>query len=702
MKEIIDLKIRDLFSSVKYIIPIYQRDYAWGEKEIRQLLLDVVTAYNNIKETEECENKYYIGTLITHPKEESVFEVIDGQQRLTTLFILLCYINNKIRKDPSIDKTRIIDLQNDVLSFESRKESKKVLELLRNGEEIKTEVNNIIRGYNIIENNFDKILQDVLNTKADNSSFYNVIDFILDNVIILRVTVPKDTDLNQYFEIMNNRGEQLEKHEIIKALCMRNLTEQDSKLFGRIWDACSDMNRYVQIGFQTAERNLLFGNDGADKWNKFTCRNKDELFSNSNNTDSSSEETKNEAKDNSKSSLTLDTAVQLTELATPVKKENNQQYTANNDWARFNSVIDFPNFLLQVLKIFIYDKNKQTNEEEKVLLDDKKLIDNFNNYLLSKKDPELIKEFGYYLLKLRFLFDKYVIKREYTGDKDRWSLKRLKISSNPSIYYVYTFNKDENEDKDNTTNSIIMIQSMFHVSNPTMIYKHWLNGTLKWLNEHFEEGTDEIDGEKFLKYLQRMGAAFMYDHYLPAGSESNISYSFDDIIYTNNCNLKNREINESTWKNLDKGTAVENYIFNYLDYVLWLENENSKEKDDKISRFKFSFRSSVEHFYPQNPIGGDPLDPDDSDNRIVDRFGNLCLISYSKNSMLSNHTPQAKCDYYRKSNEIDSIKQYEMIKTAEKEKWEQKQIVDHENKMIKKLKDNLTNYHNVSSTELRQ
>ena len=72
----------------------------------------------------------------------------------------------------------------------------------------------------------------------------------LAKVIVYRIEVPENTDLNRYFEIMNTRGEQLEQHDILKATLMSFLNDDAEKgLFAKIWDACSEMTGYVQMHF---------------------------------------------------------------------------------------------------------------------------------------------------------------------------------------------------------------------------------------------------------------------------------------------------------------------------------------------------------------------------------------------------------------------------------------------------------------------
>lgn len=77
--------IKDIINNAKYTIPMYQRNYAWEDKEILQLIDDVLDYQ---KKSENNEN-YYIGSLILYYQQDKGFyEVIDGQQRLTTLTIL--------------------------------------------------------------------------------------------------------------------------------------------------------------------------------------------------------------------------------------------------------------------------------------------------------------------------------------------------------------------------------------------------------------------------------------------------------------------------------------------------------------------------------------------------------------------------------------------------------------------------------------
>ena len=113
--------------TMTYMIPVYQRNYAWEEDEITALIKDVFDSYKNAKET------YYIGTLVTYKRGENVYEVIDGQQRLTTIYIILKVLG--IKDDEIRNK----------LTYGARKTSASTIKKLDNYPQLGDEVDGGIR-----------------------------------------------------------------------------------------------------------------------------------------------------------------------------------------------------------------------------------------------------------------------------------------------------------------------------------------------------------------------------------------------------------------------------------------------------------------------------------------------------------------------------------------------------------------------------
>lgn len=634
--KILSLSIKDLLNfDEDYIIPIYQRNYAWGEMEITQLIQDII---DYIPEADpSVSNSYYLGTLVVAERidtKSQVFETIDGQQRLTTLSLLACVIKNNYKQ---VDLSWLTKIN---LDFDSRKSSTKTLYSAFTAGEFTGgyEYNEAIKaGYELIE----KILP--VKLVENKISIERFSDYLFEKVKILRVPIREGTNLNHYFEIMNNRGEQLEKHEILKSsfLEILNETKEPEKYiyfecFQRIWDACSNMEKYVQYGFSSTQRNVLFGNNG---WNVINFKSFDDF------------------------------CLKLTSILTPNENEKIKVpvseiilgknipkpelfFDENPD--RFNSVINFPNFLLHVLRI-------QTQID--IPLDDKRLLKIFEDEIKKAENKiQFVKDFAFNLIKCKFLFDKYIIKREYIAGTDKWSLKRLKWYEGNKVSYVNTFGDESNEIENEDNRKILMILSMFHVSNPTLVYKHWLNASLYYL---FYE--PEVKQENYLHYLENLAKAFLFDRFIAINPKE-----YYDIIYHNSGVMRNVK-EDISFDKLNFGNIANNLIFNYLDYLLWNEYAT---KRPSVKNFEFTFRSSVEHYYPQHPMPGfDALKEE-----YLNSFGNLCLISHSKNSRLSNFMPDAKKQYYAQNN-IDSIKQFIMMNDYNPENWNETTIMDHYTKM---------------------
>lgn len=646
--------IKSLLGSDDYVIPIYQRNYEWGEPQITQLIQDIVDYIVKSKSNNaQTKPRYYIGSLIAYERKlegSVIYETIDGQQRLTTLTILL----NVIKKEYSkIDLSWYKKLN---LSFDSRKVASNTLSYLFNGIGLDNKEYNVAiqQGYNDAKKSLAKILAD---NKLSIDEFCN---YFFEKVTILRVLVPEDTDLNHYFEIMNSRGEQLEKHEILKAKMLEILEDDNLKYaFNLIWEATSNMEKYVQYGFSVAQRDELFG---KSDWNNLV------------------------GKDLVYQKLQIPTANQTMEetltisqlLVKSAKPISDNSGTTDESPERFNTIINFANFLLHILRI-------QTKSD--IPLDDKRLLELFEPFLKNDDKKDFVKQFGYNLLKSKFYFDKYVIKREFAKGSDHWSLKRLKWYDGNKVSYVNTFDADNAESSEGLNREILMLLSMFHVSSPTLVYKHWLNASLKYVVEY--SGADLANDYKL--HLENLAKTFLNDRFL-----AKMPKDYFEIIYTNNCIQKNT-VNDIDTNKLNQGTAVENFVFNYLDYLLWQNYRADKNyfkikngqafADNRVKDFEYTFRSSVEHYYPQNPIDENlVLKGHDAD--WLDNFGNLCLISGSKNSRLSNFMPAAKKDYYTGSPTIDSIKQRIMM---EYEQWDTNgtnnynEIEEHSKKMIEIL-----------------
>ena len=559
-------------NNTKYVIPLYQRAFAWEDKEILQLIEDI----NDFEE-----DYYYIGSLIvSKAARDNYYEVIDGQQRLTALFLLFNSLNIKI---------------NNCLSFSCRKKSDFTLKHINNIELLKDSERetSLIAGKEAI---------DAIINHKDFDEERELFIRQLKKVKIYRIEVPDKTDLNRYFEIMNTRGEQLEQHDILKATLMEAIVNENKKMqFAKIWNACSDMTGYVQMKFKPddrfkpGDRTEIFGNN----WDDLQLQNIKKITKKIHNKKFI---IKNIIKPN-------------------FKVDKTEEITDKDERVRFESIITFPHFLLHVLKIHAADKKIHHEKREQTLipelLDDKKLLSTFNNVIkngiikgakISRSKETFSFDFVICLLNCRFLFDKYIIKREFVNESTdgRWSLKSLKASSKKPSYTNTLFKRDKEHynTAKNRNYYNLMLQSCLRVSYTSPKSMHWITDLLKWL--YLNKGKNH---DKLSEYENET-----------------------ESIIKNAVNKDYLERIEND--NYDRGTDTPHIVFNFLDYLLWKENQN-KYKD-----FVFEFRNSIEHWYPRNPSEGTFEQWSKKDG--VDNFGNLCIIQRSINSKFSNLSPEAK------------------------------------------------------------
>lgn len=670
-----------LEDSARYVVPMYQRNYAWGEGEITQLLQDVLD-YQSKKNIEGTHQTYYIGTLVVFARANDNFEVIDGQQRFTTLSLLAIWLRN--HRNEEVDMSWY---QKCNLSFESRPISSHTFECLWQGvEPYRLRGNAFNEG---LVNGFELMGKALTELGLVGTKLTAFCEYLFKHVQISRIEVPKDTDLNHFFEAMNNRGEQLEKHEVVKARLMEVLNRipevearrQNIYVLGRVWDACANMERYIQYGFTPAERHSLFG---QNDWGQFMPQDFDHLRTLLSSSCSANSEDKTE--DGFSIGNHGRTLLAILHDDTLDVVKNVEEESAGSE--RFNSVINFSNFLLHVLRLV----SRGPANTEGVPLDDKQLIDQFELRVMQQADPvAAVQHFTYALLKTKYLFDQFIIKREFADGKDAWSLKRLHWYSKDSISYINTFDDEDGEFR-GVNRRILMLLSAFHVSAPTLVYKHWLNGALHYLFDHFNPKYPLRAGD-YLGYLESQAQRFVFQRFLALGK----SASYYQMIYGDFSTLPQIVVNEQ-WREMIQsklcyGHIENNFVFNFLDYLLWVkERGKDKNSDQVINFFEFTFRSSVEHFSPQHPMDGYKT----VERVALNSFGNLCLISHSKNSRLSNFQPQQKLEHFEASlsnGQIDSLKLLSMIRLMKaRGRWQEAEILEHQDRMIEVFAESLRHF----------
>lgn len=598
-----ELSISDIYNGdkVTYEVPIYQRNYAWEKDEISALIQDVYDAYAAEKQT------YFIGTLVSYHKGDQIYEVIDGQQRLTTINIVLGAMG--------------ISLQNK-LTYRARKKSNDTIKNIPYFE-IDEKDYGIVNGF--------KYAMAAINEIVPNTDQNEFKAYFQKNVHLIHYQVPKDIDLNHYFEIMNSRGEQLEKHEIIKARLIEKLNDTDKAKFSRLWESCSEMNVYIQ---QRYPETKIFGKNLCD----FESSNFDEFP---------------DVDDNENS-------VKISDLI--VFSLSDKQPVEQDTIDTFQPIMDFSNFLLIVLKITRMEESGFTPTS--LNLDDKELIREFDKV---KDDETFAKRFGFNLLRAKFLLDNYLVHHSNEDDSiesNPWKLQYWQKEGKNG----YLKNLDGESDNQH---KLVHLLSMLEVSFTARQRKNYLFYCLLHLFN-----SDDRNISSYLEFVSELADKYFIDVYLVAENLNEINTpkpgSFDNtVLYNNALNIKLSNDNRDFSEIYGDGTAISKgiplFIFNYLDYKLWERYANElrgnstkvgdKDRDDffdslgcsdfglkLFEEFYFSrSRRSLEHYYPQSNANGNDGAPN---KEQINCLGNFAMIGSEVNSSGSNWSPKTKLDHY--------------------------------------------------------
>ena len=438
------------------------------------------------------------------------------------------------------------------------------------------------------------------------------VDYLFENVIIFRSILPEDLDLNLYFERFNSRGEQLEAHEILKAQMMAKFgTDQEmAQKFARIWDACAEFDKPVIKTFQIRSRPKDTDEEGEKIFGeKFTNFKLESVFE--------------------KIRVKKIEQQSLLNAITQTKYESSSLVNNGADISNYTTVIDFPTFLLQVF--FIMEGNDETT------FDDKKLLKIFE---IERRDREWVQQFGQLLLTMKHIFDTLIVKNVQLENETEWQIKRGQYETYQRNEIRINYQKNT---FDNLNKNIILLQSMFAVTFTANRDSRWLYEILQFLFNHIEELNQTEFASQFKDFLEKMAVRY----------------------------AKERLFIE--YKSIKKYGAIPVYAFNFVDYVLWKNREELKKeyKDINFDHFKFAYRRSIEHWYPQNPNGHDGERQLPAE--FLHSFGNLCIITDSQNSRFGNSYPEAKLEQWEREGIFhrQSLKLQMMAKiTSKKNRWD--------------------------------
>lgn len=246
--------IREIFN-MWYCIPDYQRAYVWDTDQVRDLLDDTISAYRENKEAQ-----YFLGSMVLKINEKSEnnvsyteYELLDGQQRITTVFLILACMRDMLTGYPQY--------QNSLAGFVYQAEDAILQqpERMRIIFNIRSDVRDFVNEHiKPLHGTCDSaLLKDKMQAKDVNISIRNManamlvahefleenksdiigyLSYFLNKVLMIYVATEELQDAFQLFTVLNNRGVKLSSSDILKAENLKELSAADRTSWATRWE----------------------------------------------------------------------------------------------------------------------------------------------------------------------------------------------------------------------------------------------------------------------------------------------------------------------------------------------------------------------------------------------------------------------------------------------------------------------------------
>lgn len=236
-----DVSVRELFRDF-YIVPSYQREYVWEKAQVKQLLDDIRS-----EQIDGVSSEYFIGSLVVCPSQtgKGADDLIDGQQRVTTLFIMLCAIRDKLSSlgENSLEgiKKSIVDVDTDQYGNDclrahlepQYKDAGNAFKDLIEGRKIQKaktrSIKNIYTAYNTVKDFLSDALDDSI---EEIRKFFG---YLMKNVKLIKIYTDSFGRALKIFETINDRGIGLNAMDLLKNLLFMNAEDDNFKILQKCW-----------------------------------------------------------------------------------------------------------------------------------------------------------------------------------------------------------------------------------------------------------------------------------------------------------------------------------------------------------------------------------------------------------------------------------------------------------------------------------
>jgi uncharacterized protein with ParB-like and HNH nuclease domain len=213
------MKIKDLINEKNIVVPEYQRPYKWTLKNVNQLIDDILLFKDK--------KAYRLGTIVLHRDKDEKFNIVDGQQRITTLILLL----KAIQKNAELFN-----------KFKSGYDKNNIPNTI-NLPDLKFSNHISIKN---IKNNYQELEKRVKATEFDEHIVY----FIIEKCEVVYIELDNITEAFQFFDSQNARGKDLAPHDLLKAFHLREMqdvSENEKALLVKQWEELDEEGKLASL-----------------------------------------------------------------------------------------------------------------------------------------------------------------------------------------------------------------------------------------------------------------------------------------------------------------------------------------------------------------------------------------------------------------------------------------------------------------------
>ena len=242
-----DKSLREVLSNVQYAVDFYQREYKWGTKQVDELVSDLTTRFlesfdeSHVRGDVATYPTYFLGSIVLSKKADGTF-IVDGQQRLTSITLLLIYLRNLQRangldEDPDL-RPMIQSTQYGKTSFNMNVTDRErvIRSLYEAAESVQLSEDDDISSVNIVDRYRDIEATFPEECKGARLSFF--LDWLIERVQFVEIAAYSDEDAYLIFETMNDRGLSLSPAEMLKGYLLSNIRDlKDRHKAEKVWDS---------------------------------------------------------------------------------------------------------------------------------------------------------------------------------------------------------------------------------------------------------------------------------------------------------------------------------------------------------------------------------------------------------------------------------------------------------------------------------